>query len=165
MHFVTPDARHEAAVLAYREAFRAGEKPYGSGGLHRAASYAEWLSGLERGRHAAPGEGRAPQEVYLAMVGDELVGMLALRLADAGDALRHAGNVGYSVRPDRRRRGYATAMLRWALDRCRAAGLGRALLTCDRGNAASARTIMRCGALAGELPEGDGFVEQYWIEL
>ncbi|MGN0741814.1 MAG: GNAT family N-acetyltransferase [Candidatus Fimadaptatus sp.] len=167
MQFVTPDARHEAAVLAYREAFRAaGEKPYGSGGLHRAASYAEWLSGLERGRAAAPGEGRAPQEVYLAMVGDELVGMLALRLADAGEALRYAGNVGYSVRPDRRRRGYATSMLRWALDRCRAAGLRRALLTCDRGNAASARTIMRCGgALAGELPEGDGIVEQYWIEL
>ena len=168
MHFVKPDARHEAAVLAYREAFRAaGEKPYGSGGLHRAASYAEWLSGLERPRRAAaPGEGRAPQEVYLAMVGDELVGMLALRLADTGDALRYVGNVGYSVRPDRRRRGYATAMLRWALDGRRAAGLGRALLTCDRGNAASARTITRCGgAPSGELPEGDGFVEQYWIEL
>ena len=57
-------------------------------------------------------------------------------------------------------------MLHWALDRCRETGLRRALLTCDRGNAASARTIMRCGgAPAGELPEGDGFVEQYGIEL
>ncbi|HML46148.1 MAG TPA: GNAT family acetyltransferase, partial [Clostridia bacterium] len=58
-------------------------------------------------------------------------------------------------------------MLALALDRCRALGLRRVLVTCDKDNMGSARTIQKNGGLLeNEVAEEDGgILQRYWIDL
>ena len=78
---------------------------------------------------------------------------------------------GYGVRPDERKKGYASQMLTLALDFCRKIGLERVLLDCRADNAASERTIRKCGGIsAGEaqVPGDDGQPERirrFWIAV
>ena len=70
------------------------------------------------------------------------------------------------MRPALRRRGYATAMLTLALGECRRLGLTRVMLTCEKKNVASARTMLHCGAvLQDELLMGSMTIQRYWIKL
>jgi predicted acetyltransferase len=73
----------------------------------------------------------------------------------------------YGVLPSERRKGYATEMLRLALDKCKTLGIEKALITCDKHNIASARTIVKNrGIFENELPLDDGKIRQrYWIEV
>ena len=97
----------------------------------------------------------------------ELVGMIQLRLRLTEALLRTGGNIGYSVRPDCRRQGYAGLMLDGCLRRAAALGMRRVLITCSPSNLASRRTILSCGGqLENVLPSRSGQpVERYWIEL
>ena len=97
----------------------------------------------------------------------KLVGMIQLRLRLTEALLRTGGNIGYSVRPDCRRRGYAGLMLDGCLRRAAALGMRRVLITCSPSNLASRRTILSCGGqLENVLPSRSGQpVERYWIEL
>ena len=80
--------------------------------------------------------------------------------------LQFGGNIGYSVRPSQRRKGYATEMLALALEECRKLGLNRALVTCDKTNIGSAKTIQKNGGvLENEVLEGDRITQRYWIAL
>lgn len=80
--------------------------------------------------------------------------------------LQFGGNIGYSVRPSQRRKGYATEMLALALEECRKLGLDRALVTCDKTNIGSAKTIQKNGGvLENEVLEGDRITQRYWIAL
>ena len=112
-------------------------------------------------------EGWVPQTV-LWMVDDDgqAVGMVRMRHYLDDSLLLHGGHVGFYVRKDRRGRGYATQALRATLDRLRALGQSRALLTVDADNAPSIRVIETVG---GRRDTDDSGSEQrerrYWVEL
>jgi predicted acetyltransferase len=57
-------------------------------------------------------------------------------------------------------------MLRQSLQRLSAAGIDRALVTCDDNNVGSARVIESCGGvLENVMDVGDGLLRRrYWIE-
>ena len=97
----------------------------------------------------------------------KLVGMIQLRLQLTQALLRVGGNIGYSVRPDCRRLGYAGLMLDECLRQAATLGMSRVLITCSPSNLASRRTILsRGGQLENVLPSRSGQpVERYWIEL
>ena len=81
---------------------------------------------------------------------------------------KYGGNVGYSVRPSERRKGYAKRMLTECLRVLRAFGLERALVTCLTENEASRKTILACGGVYERTTfcERDGvWLERYWISL
>lgn len=76
------------------------------------------------------------------------------------------GHIGYGVSPSMRRQGHAGAMLAAALPRAWELGLTRVLVTCDKTNLGSARTIQKNGGvLENEVRDGDHIMQRYWITL
>ena len=78
--------------------------------------------------------------------------------------MRVGGHIGYAVRLQFRRRGFATAILRQSLAVARAMGIERPLVTCDDSNFGSISTIERCGGVLDRSEEA--LVQhklRYWI--
>ncbi|WP_330653192.1 GNAT family N-acetyltransferase, partial [Clostridioides difficile] len=70
-----------------------------------------------------------------------------------------------------RQKGYASEMLKLVLPICRDFGESKVLLTCDKGNVASQRTIIKNGGmLENEISDTvglskSGIIQRYWISL
>ena len=98
---------------------------------------------------------------------DRLLGAVNIRhyLSDA--LLKEGGHIGDGIRPSERRRGYGTEIVRLALIECRKLGITKVLMTCDKDNVASAKTIIKNGGvLENEFVNSEGNIEQrYWIAL
>jgi len=76
------------------------------------------------------------------------------------------GNIGYTIRPEYRGKGYGTKLLTLALQKAQKIGLKRALLTCDDDNLASARIIEKHNGIWERTFEVDGrLIRHYWIDL
>nr|WP_319488219.1 GNAT family N-acetyltransferase [uncultured Caproiciproducens sp.] len=76
------------------------------------------------------------------------------------------GHIGYGVRPSERRKGYASKMLSLALGKAKELGLHKVLITCDKDNCGSARTIQKNhGILENEVQDEDRITQRYWINL
>ena len=113
-------------------------------------------------------EGRVPATFLVAEAEGQIVGRVSIRhrlnayLAEVG------GHIGYGVRPDFRRRGYATAIMRQSLVVASSIGLERVLVTCDYDNVGSAKVIENCGGVFENLAVGhDGLApkRRYWVEI
>lgn len=95
-----------------------------------------------------------------------LVGAVNIRHFLNDSLLHSGGHIGDGVRPSQRRRGYATQMIAQALDFCRGMGMDRVLMTCDRENIPSAKSIKNNGGVLENEVEKDGrLIERYWITL
>lgn len=79
------------------------------------------------------------------------------------------GHIGYAVVPEFRRRGFATEILRQAMEFLyERTGTTRVLVTCDDDNLGSIRTIEKNrGVLENVIcaPERDTPLRRYWIVL
>lgn len=134
-------------------------------------NYDEWLLKIEHERNMIPGsvEGRVPAETYMLirLKDNKLLGIINIRLMLNEYLLNYGGHIGYGIRPTERRKGYASYQLYLALKMCLEKGLDRVLITCDKENIASAKTIISCcGVLENELLEEDGSMcQRYWIDV
>lgn len=145
---VRPSLAMKDAALAYRQAhFDHGEMSIdGSERLSRTPCYEDWLARVTA--NASP-ETVEPQWVvtdtfFAVDDAGEIVGIIDLRHELKGDLIDY-GHCGYSVRPDKRRKGYAAAMLRQVLDVARVAGMTEVTIAAERSNEASIRTAIKCG--------------------
>lgn len=99
---------------------------------------------------------------------DRLLGAVNIRKYLDERLMETDGHIGDGIRPSERKKGYGTEMVRLALEECRRMGIYKVLMTCDRSNVASAKTIMNNGGvLENELyvEEDDDPVQRYWIML
>lgn len=98
---------------------------------------------------------------------DKILGAVNIRHKLNENLLKVGGHIGYGVAPSSRRCGYASKMLAMALEKCRELGLEKVLVTCDKNNIASAKTILsNGGVLENEITEDSGnIVQRYWIGL
>ena len=162
---VAPRAEHMERAAEYRRE-HGDEHIHGSGGLARYENYEDWLEHVKLSKVTVPPE-YVPGDTYLAMVGGRIVGMISVRHRLNVSLLRLGGHIGYGVRPSERRKGYATKMLALGLEKCRQLCIDRALITCDKDNIASAKTILTGGGvLENEIVEDNGnILQRYWVDL
>lgn len=79
--------------------------------------------------------------------------------------LKMGGHIGYGIRPSERKKGYATRLLAMALEKARSQGVRRVLVTCDKNNIGSARTILNNkGSLDSEDIIDGVVIQRYWIK-
>ena len=131
-------------------------------------NYQDFAYYLEHLEYKEPQEGLVPDSTFFCF--DEkrnlMVGAVNIR-HDLNDyLLKYGGHIGDGIRPSERRKGYATEMIRLALEECRKLGLTRVLVTCDKNNIGSAKSIIRNGGiLENEVLEEGSIKQRYWIVL
>ena len=110
-----------------------------------------------------------PSTQFLAIrkLDDKVIGTIQIRHALNDYLFERGGHIGDGVRPSERKKGYATEMIRLALEECRKMGIKRVLMTCDKNNIGSAKSIKNNGGiLENEVVLEDGKITQrYWINL
>ncbi len=83
-----------------------------------------------------------------------------------GHLLTRGGHIGYGVRPSYRKQGYATKILELSLLEAKKLGIDKALVTCDKENIASKKTILNNGGVLREerVVEGEAILS-FWIDI
>ncbi len=169
LRLVLPTTDYKEKLLAYKADFlKHGDSMDGTAGLKDADSFEAWFA-LWRDNLCAETvrEGLVPSTTFLAVdENDNLLGMIDLRHCLNAHLLQFGGHIGYSVLRAARRKGVARKMLSLALLECRKRAIDKVLLTCDKSNIASAKTILNNGGvLENEVQNGDKVTQRYWICL
>ena len=167
MRLLSPTLEMKDAVEVYIRDFEEhGETVAPGAARFKGRSYETWLADL-RELETRPAGGYVTGNAYLWFDADGvLAGMIALRHTLNAELLQSGGHIGYGVRPSMRRRGHASAMLAAVLPLARERGLSRVLITCDKENIGSARTIQKNGGeLENEVLHEGRLIQRYWISL
>ncbi|MDL2293500.1 GNAT family N-acetyltransferase [Ruminococcaceae bacterium OttesenSCG-928-D13] len=149
LEFARPERWMRDEVLKFRDAFTAaGEKIInGSGGLDFYPDFETWFSYHQKCQSGEI-ENTFCSEIWLVRSADssELVGILDIRPTLTEDK-RHYGHLGYAVLPGRRGKGVATAMLAWAVDTLRRAGVTNIYASVYADNGPSIKVLEKSGFL------------------
>ena len=165
-----PDITLADEIRAYRQAFLdSGDSMDGTGSLRRHENPADWLAENERcaSWDTVP-EGWVPATQFVCVRDGKIIGMIQVRHELNDYLAQFGGHIGYSVRPDERRKGYAAQMLHDVLPYCRKIGLERVLITCNADNEGSRKTILKNGGVYENTvyePGEECGTQRYWITL
>ena len=165
MELRRPRLADKETVLEMMAEFERSQSPHDGGFWDTENfSYEEWLnSNQDKEMGINLPENRVPsiQLVSFDDVGRALE-FLNLRLRLNERLLNYAGNIGYSIRPSERGKGYAKETLRQGLQVAKEKNIKKALVTCSVNNPASRAVILANGGLLEDVRNG---VERYWIEV
>ena len=95
----------------------------------------------------------------------KLVGGASLRHYLTVKGYNTWGHIGYGIRPSERGKGYATMVLKIALDEAKKKHIYKVLIGAHETNIASLRVIEKCGGILENIVGGtDGRICRYWID-
>ena len=164
--------RKQDAIDYINELYKHNSKINGVGGLNRyLENYEGWLEKLEEDYIREATEENVPTRTYFLVRIDDnkIIGMTNIRLKINKKLMDFGGNIGYSIRPTERGKGYNKINLYLALKVCKKYGIEKALLDADKNNPASWRTMESLGAtLDAEVEstlEGYDMVRFYSIDV
>ena len=169
---IKPDESLVGEIESYRSVFlTVSDSIEGAGPLQRMERAKDWLQFNKDAEDPVKKPSFwvvSEQFAYVRVNDRRIVGMIQFR-HEFNDFLREfGGNIGYSVHPDERRKGYAKRMLLDCLTVCSAFGLDRVLITCLVENEGSRRTILSCGGVYDKTvycARDNVNLERYWISL
>ena len=113
-------------------------------------------------------DGLVPSSTFFLLDEDRirLLGACNIRHYLNEDLLATGGHIGDGIRPSERRKGYATKMISLALEECKKLGINKVLITCDKNNIGSMKSIINNGGvLENEVIENGEILQRYWITL
>ncbi len=172
LELIIPDEKNEKQIMEYvEEHIKNGENTVqGIGGLAEEETYSNWLYKIRKDLTNTKGEnGRVQSTLYLAIrkKDNKLIGTIQIRHKLNEKLLNKGGNIGYGVRPEERKKGYATFMLELALKKAKELKLNRILVTCNKENISSVKVILKNkGKLENEIEVSKKeVIQRYWIDL
>lgn len=133
-------------------------------------NFDKWTNDLEKNKYEEnlPDE-YSPHTLYLAINDEQkIVGAIGLRWKQVPVLMTFGGLIGYSIRPSQRGKGYASEMLKLALDKFRNTNIDNILITCKDFNLASKKVIEKNGGTFENIYKNkdDGFnYLRYWIKI
>jgi len=147
MEYRLPSAEDRPALEAYvAEHHQNGETSISASLGLPVMPYDEWLDSILLNASCG-NDAWGRSLLYVCLEGSRIIGLLSIRPELSDELAARYGHIGYGVRPSMRRRGYATAMLRYALEVCRQKGMTQVILGCYSDNIASAAVIEKCGGV------------------
>lgn len=118
--------------------------------------YGKWCELIQNNAIAGNEEWGRSEVLLCFDAASRLVGILCVRYGLSKELENRYGNIGYSVRPSDRNKGYATQMLFHALQVWRDKGREKVIVGCHSDNLASSNVIRKCGGiLMKELTESE----------
>ena len=109
-----------------------------------------------------------PQTVYFYMKQKRIIGVITIRHTLNDWYLKYGGQIGYTIRPSERNKGYATMLLKEGLKVCKNLNFKKVLLCCDKKNIYSAKTITNNNGILENEVQNDfngKIIQRYWIML
>ncbi len=140
--------RKQEAIEYIKEFHEYNSRINGVGGLYRYLdNYEEWLDKLNEDYEREATEEKVPARVYFLIRcnDNKIVGMINIRLCLNEHLKECGGNIGYSIRPTERNKGYNKINLYLGLKVCQKYGIKNVLLDADKDNDASWRTMEALG--------------------
>ena len=133
-------------------------------------SFSKWIDDLEKNKHEENlPETYSPHTLYLAIDDEnEIVGAIGIRWKQVPVLMTYGGLIGYSIRPCQRGKGYASEMLRLALEKLKNTDADKILITCKDFNLASKKVIEINGGIYESIyaNKEDGYnYLRYWIKI
>ena len=171
LKLIKPSLDYADDIMAYREEFiQSNDSMDACGNLRECTTALEWIQTNEQ--YSNPDtcpKDKVPSEKFLGirLTDNKIVGIISFRHHIDHPILSvWGGHIGYSVRPSERRQGYAKEMLKLCLQKCKAFGLDKVMITCNQNNIGSRKTILANGGVFDKTVEvDDRIVERYWISL
>ena len=97
---------------------------------------------------------------------NKILGVVNIRHSLTDSLRKDGGHIGYGIRPLERRMGYATRILKLALNEAKKLGITQALVTCDKDNIGSEKTILKNKGIFNQEYIVDGGIKlSFWIEI
>jgi len=173
LKLIKPNKNFEKDVLKMvQEFYDDSTTPYWSWWLKNFLdNYDWWLNYLKQNEHEETVDiDRVPSNQYILIRESDniVIGFINTRLRINDLLLEHWGHIWYSIRPNERKKHYATAQLFTVLKIYKDLWIEKVLLTCDKSNIWSAKTIQNCGwVLENEIidPVDWELIQRYWIDV
>lgn len=141
LELLEPTEEYLEQIKAYRKEFAdCLDWMHGTGGLMKIEKAEDWMEFRRK-------DTASTQFLYVRLSDRKIVGMINITHTHTEPLSTFGGHIGYSVCPSECRKGYATAMLRDALTRCKELGLNKVLLTCGPENTGSLKAILANGGV------------------
>lgn len=165
MEYRLPEINDKDILKAYVQEHQDNGESSISASLGLSSSdYSEWVTKIKK--NALSGDEQWGKSLlYLCFDGESLIGLLSIRYELPELLSEKIGDIGYGVRPSKRNKGYATAMLEYALSVCKEKGMGKVILGCYKENLASAATIQKNGGtlITDNDKYKEGKISQYYL--
>ncbi|UTY38201.1 GNAT family N-acetyltransferase [Allocoprobacillus halotolerans] len=159
-----PELQDEESMKMLIQTMKDENNPFGingAGAYESCDTYQQWLT-REKKNHLGIElkDGFVPSTELLYIFNNKVIGCINIRHCLNDALLRHGGHIGYSIHPDYRRQGHATAMVQEALKFCQQWEINPVLITCHKDNVASRKTIEKCG---GQFDSQCDDILRFWI--
>jgi len=139
----------------------------GMASLESFANFDIWLEKINKeskGEELLPNRVAATTYILIRSSDSKVLGIYNIRHELNDFLLNFAGHIGYSIRPNERKKGYGTIGLKLALDESKKLGIKKVLLTCNVKNIGSNKVIENCGGILENIVMKDNEeLKRYWI--